>query len=252
VSFLAAEEGSKARIVVLGDQTIEEPGWEVGWPLAMTDDAGVVAYQLTHLETGKACVAVSGRKGEEFDAVGTPVLSADGATVAYRAQKDGVSFVVVNGRRGPEFPFMKDPVLSADGKSVAYAAARDGQWFVIADDFTLAVDHEPLHVFIGPDHRFVGYSYLESHPEGGSSARVVVDGKPGESFSLTGRPIFSPDGSRFAYTAERAGKRYIVIGDRALEVTGKVSDPVYSPDGRRVGYGTRIGQEVWWKILEVP
>ena len=86
VSFLAGNEGGTNRTVVLGDQPIAVEGFVVGWPLAMTDDAHVIACQLTDTQSGKACIAVDGRRGELFDAVGTPVLSSDGKVVAYRAQ----------------------------------------------------------------------------------------------------------------------------------------------------------------------
>jgi hypothetical protein len=30
-----------------------------------------------------------------------------------------------------------------------------------------------------------------------------------------------------------------------------VWDVVFSPDGKSVGYGVKIGQELWWKVEEL-
>ncbi len=252
VAFLAGGEGGRDPIITLGDQVIETAGWVVRWPLAMTDDAGVVACQLTQATSEKACIAKNGQRGETFDAVGTPVLSADGKVVAYRAQLGGCHFVVVGDRKQPTFDFVKDPALSPDGKHFAYAAARGNRWLLVVDTIERSLDAEPVDVFIGPDHRFVGWSYLEPSASGGSKARVVVGDRLGEPFDLVGRPSFSPDGSRFAYFAERGDRRYIVVGERTVEVTGQLSNPVFSRDGTQLGYGARIGRELWWKVLSCP
>jgi hypothetical protein len=252
VSFLAGNEGGADRIVVLGDEVVAVPGYVVGWPLAMTEDARVLACQLTDATSGKACVAVDGRPGEAFDAVGSPVLSRDGRVVAYRAQLGDSHFVVVGARRERTFEFVKDPALSPDGACVAYAGSRAGRWFLVVDGDERAVAHEPVDVFVGPDRRFVGWTYLEPTAGGGSVARVVVGERTSEPFDLVGRPLFSPDGSKVAYVAEHAGRAYIVVDDRRVEVRGRPSDPVFGRDGRQLGFGARVDRELWWNVVDCP
>jgi hypothetical protein len=252
VSFLAGNEGGTNRIVVLGDQPVSVEGFVVGWPLAMTEDARVIACQLTDAQSGRACIAVNGHRGELFDAVGTPVLSSDGKVVAHRAQLGDKHFVVVGERRERAFDFVKDPALSADGSWVAYAAARGGQWFLVVDGNERALDHEPVDVFVGPDRRFVGWTYLEPAPNGGSTARVVVGEHRSEQFDLVGRPVFSADGSKVAWFAERGGRTYIVVGDRLIEIRGRPSNPVWSRDGRQLGFGVRLDRALFWNVVDCP
>lgn len=251
VSFLAGEDGGSKRLVVLGDLAIVEAGWVVDWPLAMTDDASVVAYRLNDATSGKACVAVNGRRGKSFDAVGNPVLSEDGKVVAYRAQIGNTHCVVSNDTQGAAYDFVKGPALSPDGRSVAYAAARGHQWYLVTGTTEHALDVEPTSVFIGSDSRFAGWTYPEALPGGGSRTRVATAAGPGEAFDLVGRPCFSPDGSEVAYFAERGDKSYIVVGARELQVEGQPGDPVFGADGRRVGYGARVGRELWWTELAI-
>ncbi|HZN41079.1 MAG TPA: hypothetical protein VFD82_19890 [Planctomycetota bacterium] len=252
VSFLAGNEGGTDRTVVLRDQPIAVEGFVVGWPLAMTEDARVIAYQLIDAQSGKASIAVDGRRGELFDAVGTPVLSDDGKVVAHRAQLGESHFVVIGDRRERAFDFVKDPALSADGTWAAYAGARGGQWFLVVDGNERAVEHEPADVFVGPDRRCVGWTYLEPAANGGSTARVVVGERRSEPFDLVGRPVFSADGSKVAWFAERADRSYIVAGDRMIEIRGRPSNPVWSRDGRQLGFGVRLDRELWWNVVDCP
>lgn len=112
----------------------------------------------------------------------------------------------------------------------------------------MPVDHQPSYVFLSADGRSVGYS----HDAGDSRVRVVVDGRPGELFTVVGLPVFSPDGRTVAYAADDGKTQYVVIGASKVQVSGRASDPVFSPDGRKVGYGARIGREVRWNVLDVP
>jgi hypothetical protein len=219
----------------------------VSWPLVF-GERGTVACRLTSRLTEKGCIAVDGRRGPEFDRVGPPVLSRDGSHVAYRAHEGERGFVLVDGHRSPECDFLSDPAISADGTTVAYGEKRDGKWSLVVGARRVPIDHQPSHVFLSPDGRRVGYVC----DAGGSKVRVVVDGKPGDSFSLVGLPVFSPDGRTVAYSADDGPKQFVVIGSTRVEVAGRESDPVFSADGRKVGYGARIGREIWWKVLDVP
>jgi len=221
-----------------------------GWPLAFSADGSVVAHRLWQVK-GKRCrVVVNGREGPEFDGVGQPFLSADGAVVAYRAERNDEYFIRVGDRDGPAFEFVTDPAVSADGSTVAYAASQEGRWFLVAGARKIPLAGHPDMVFVSPDGRQVGWVDRESLPEGGYKMRVAVPGRVGETFSIVGRPAFSPSGATFAYAADEGARRFVVIGPRKVETPHRVSDPVFSPDGRHVGYGARIGRELWWRVVE--
>ena len=252
MAFLAGEQGRQ--VVVVGDRVLSEhgPEWAVSWPIALSADGGAVACRLTHTKTNRGCVAVNGRKGAEFDAVGPPALSGGGKVVAYRAREGDRWFVVVGNERGPAYGFVSDPALSADGSVAAYAAERGGQWVLVVGGRETAVDRQPSSVFLSEDGRSVGYWCFERERDGSSRMQVVAGGKRGEAFALVGRPVLSPDGRTVAYAADDGDRLYVVVGDRKFEVVGRASDPVFSPDGKQVGYGARIGREIWWKVLDVP
>lgn len=248
MAFLAGVRGT--RRVFVDDRPIDYgPDWVVGWPLALSRDGGTVACTLEHLKTRRACVGIDGRRGEEFDRVGTPALSSDGKTLAYRAQEGPACFAVVNGRKGPAFDQMIDPVVSEDGSTVAYAAARAGRWSLRVGDRESPLPERPFQLFISRDGASVGYVLLE--PGAGRTARVVAHGLRGDAFSVVGRPRFSPDGKTFAYAADDGYDQSLVVRRRRIPVAGRITDPVFSPDGRRVGYGARIGRELWWKVVPV-
>ena len=218
-------------------------GWAVSWPVAFSEDGSTVAVRLT--SASKACVGVDGLRGEEFDQVGTPVLSRDGTRVAYRAHRGDRCFVVLGNQQGPACELMTDPAISADGRTVAYGARRNGRWVLVVGDRETALDVAPARVFLSDDGRAVGY--VEA-----SEARVAVPGRaPGETFSLVGRPVFSPDGRTIAYAADVGNTPYVVVGDRKVPAPGRASDPSFSADGRKVGYGTRVGREIAWKVLDL-
>ncbi len=197
------------------------------------------------------CVALDRRRGEEFDRISGPALSRDGTRVAYRAQQGGRSFVVIDAERGPDVEMMSDPAISADGRVVAYAARRDGRWRIVTDGREIPLEGQPSAVFLSGDGRSVGW-LLTLGSDGASKVRVVVDGVAGEPFAIVGRPLFGPDGRRVAYAADDGDRQYVVIGTTKVRVSGRLSDPVFSADGTKVGYGARIGRELWWKVLDVP
>jgi hypothetical protein len=252
VAFVAGEGGRQIIVLDEAEYSRYGPDWLVSWPLCFSESGGVVACRLTSKKSQRGCIAVDGRRGEEFDQVGPPVLSRDGKRVAYRAHQGDRCFVVIDGERGPDFEFMSDPAISADGTVVAYGAKQAGRWCLVVGDRRTPVDHQPSLVFLAPDGRSVGYWHSESPGSGSSRVRVVVDGKPGDTFSMVGSPVFSPDGKTVTYAADDGGRQYIVVGGRSVQVTGREGDPVFSPDGRKVGYGARIGREIWWKVLNVP
>ena len=215
------------------------------YPVEFSGDGTVVAYPL------QGRIVVSGVAGPEFDGVGFPSLSRDGRVVAYRVQRGDRSQIRFGDREGPPFARVTDPVVSADGSTVAYGAEDAEGSLVFAGDRKVRVERLPFQVFISDDGRLVGWIASESKPEGGSRLRVVSEGSKGEAFGLVGKPVVSPTAPLVAYGAEEGGRKVVVIGDRKVETPNRISDVSFSPDGRFVGYGARIGRELWWKVIEV-
>jgi len=74
--------------------------------------------------------------------------------------------------------------------------------------------------------------------------RMVVNGDAGKAYDTIGTPIFSPDGSKIAYTAEKdasAGARgaastVVVLEERESPAFEQVTSLQFTGDGRHVGY----------------
>ncbi len=77
------------------------------------------------------------------------------------------------------------------------------------------------------------------------AAFMVVDGKAGEEFqSVTDSLVtWTPDGSKFIYTAVNGGRNFVVVNNEAFAVEGlKGYKPFVMPDvGNRYGYATYDG-----------
>jgi WD40 repeat protein len=197
-------------------------------------------------------VVVNGREGPGFEMAGRPSLSRDGRVVAHWAIRDDGYFVRIGDRDEPAFDFVIDPVVSADGSTVAYAGERDQNWFLHVGGKETALAVRPQSLFLSADGRQVGWIEHQDLPAGGSKMRVVAFGKEGKSYGIVSGPAFSPNEALVAYGAEDEIRKFVVIGTREIETPDRAGDPVFSPDGRTVGYGARIGRELWWKVLNVP
>lgn len=74
--------------------------------------------------------------------------------------------------------------------------------------------------------------------------RMVVNGAPGKAYETIGTPIFSPDGSRIAYTAEKdanamargAAGTVVVVEKEESPAFEQVTSLQFTGDGRHVGY----------------
>lgn len=167
------------------------------------------------------------------NAGGSYVVSPEGAHVAYVGMKGTRLSVAVNGVEGPIFDELYTPdgrsyfcpqqagawnanqgsdvpvIFSTDGEHYAYAGRQGEEYVIIYDGkeigrgprTTLALNYGPLTMT--PKGRQVYWAEMQHNPSR-SSWRLVMTGKPGPwSGNQTMKPVFSPDESRYAYTAVR-------------------------------------------------
>lgn len=186
--------------------------------------------------------------GEADDASASPVLSLDGSRLAYIAQREDKVSVVVRGeiwkaRAGAA----SSPVFSPDGEKVA-VIFDDGtatetlgmpnlntRWLDGMDE--AAMDESGAWVLRQPDGKC--YLWIDDQQSLGPFQRAIT-------------PTWSPDGERLALRVQNEDGWRIVVGKTESPPFTKVGPPVFSSDGSKVAFGAQDGEEVWWKVMELP
>ena len=190
----------------------------------------------------------------------TYFLSQRGVHLACVTNKGSRSIVIVDGVEGPKFdqlllcngqPYTKGnpptdidasgagPVLfSPDGEHCAYCG-RQGEDLVIMLDakelarvpFTaMALGYVPLSFTPQGNHLY--YMLLG---QDNSGYRLIVDGKPAPASADPPQPVFSRDGSRYAYVATRRedrGTKFLVLDGKNAGYFG--DSPGFTADGKHL------------------
>lgn len=66
---------------------------------------------------------------------------------------------------------------------------------------------------------------------------VILNGQESPLYDCVGNPVFSPDGSQFAYSACLDGKTFVVIDGSPLpSAYTSISEIAFSPDGKKIAY----------------
>lgn len=201
------------------------------------------------------------KEGPLYDSIKQLVISADGASVAYLAEKGGARVVVLNGQEKP-FPagdLVGSLVLRPGNKGLGFLTASTGTCTLhqpFSNDGILKRQYDEVgELAYSSDGG--GYVYLgrkETPGRKGRSIFLVVNGKEGPKFDKIIKPVFSPDGQRVAYRVRQDGKRFMVVSDLNGKVIRQCPDyemvfpPVFSADGKLLAYGAKDGAKLIWKV----
>lgn len=196
---------------------------------------------------GKAAVAIDGRlEPAEYDDIELITFSPDGGRLAYLARSGRRALLIVDGKPGPLYDdiSLSCVTFSPDGKRLAYGALRGEKWYVVLDGKEMpASGHDFVGYFaFSPD----GGRFVYAAGKGRSTTKqaVVVDGRQGPYYEMTGEPVFSPDGKRLAYVAiEDHDHRLVVVDGKPGKKYNGVNKPVFSSDGRHVAYSAIKGEQ---------
>jgi WD40 repeat protein len=206
--------------------------------IALTRTGKRYAY-ASQLGPGEGAQLVfDGVSGPIYDAVDSPVFSADGAHLAYRATKGKQQFVVLDGQPQKMVDQISDAtmVFSPDGKHLAYAAV-DGGGARIMFDGTESPPYDKL--LLGP-----GYSLKGAHTatvvQKGGEQWVMLDGTEQAKFDglVAGDLTFSGDENHLAYGVKRGNKSMVILdGQPQMEFDALGNSTLrFSPDSKHLAY----------------
>ncbi len=284
-------KGTKRHVVVDG-KGHPEYGHVDEHSLIFSPDGKRLAYAVGKMGTKtitKWFAVVDGKPQPEYDDIGKPkpvgnryqrrlIFSPDGKRVAYVAKRGSKYLVVVDGKPGPEYRDIVEgsPLFSPDGKRVAYAAMKPDKLVFAVVDGIPGPGHDGIdnHTLVfSPDGKRVAYAAKK-----GRKWLLVVDPSPGDSRLRQGyagqageaggkggpeydrirKPVFSPDGKRVAYVAQKGnwGRggvqifQVVVDGQPGPVYDEIVTRPTFHADGR-VEY-LAVEYETLLRVKHVP
>jgi Tol biopolymer transport system component len=173
-------------------------------------------------------------RGKDFGHEDLYLLNADGTWTRLTDADGGIS--------GGSF--------SPDGSQIVYSVwPNSGHRAIYIDDVAGGAPRlvtkdvaYPYHPTLSPDGSEI--AYFDGHGDWGNSLRVInVDGSDvreltGPDYGHTDALVWSPDGSRLAFSLESGGGLFIVGADGSglRQLASDGSNPAWSPDGSRISY----------------
>ena len=144
---------------------------------------------------------------------GTRAVSPDGRHVAFVAKVEGGEAAYVDGAAGKTYPAVASDPLSEAGPGSPFTFSRDGR-------------------------RVAYVANLSTDARARGPRRVVADGGEGPVFDYvwSGGLHFSDDGKHLAYTAERGGKRFVVVDGAEYGPYERVTTPAFRDHGDGGGF----------------
>ncbi len=142
---------------------------------------------------------INGERIGEYEAAYDPVFSANGASHAFTASREGRECVVFNGEAGEWFKDIEsDVVLSPDGTQIGYCAEDQGKAFAVINQIKGPQYRIAVQIRFSP--ALDTFAYVVED-EGRQSRLILPEGPgPGYNDGLSDF-LFSADGRHFAYVA---------------------------------------------------
>ena len=162
-------------------------------------------------------------------------FSPDFRSVAFRAHQDNKQTIIINGKKGNLYDAVGTPVFTRDGKHFAYSAHNGNNWFLILDGQEKAIEESSIisgYVF-SPDNKNIAFIINDGHKQ-----RINYKGIDGNKFDYINENSinFSSDGVSLAYSAQKDNKHLIVFNGDESTPYDEVGFPVMSPDGQDIAF----------------
>ncbi len=202
-------------------------------------------------------VVLDGKEGESYPGVGDVRFIPTTQKLYYRAYRNNQKLLVMEGQSARAMPFASFflPVFSPNGRRMAYVKLTDWE----TKEETTSREQVVLDDRPGKVYRRIPYASLVFSPDSLSLAyfaydvdrkcMLVVNGNESRKLydGCDRSPVFSPNGRRIAYWAERDGKWHVVVDGKEIGVYERTGDIVFSPDSRRLAFVA--GREKDWRVV---
>jgi len=236
--------------IVSGKRESPEFDFPLDMPLISVDGTAM-AYVEKHRDRKKGNLVVCSldmklrMTGREYDDIVR--ISGDRAVsrLAFIANQEGKQRVVsvvlsakkqVQESEGPLFDQILTLDVSADGAHLAYLARRDKTVLLVKNGVELPF----------PEHEMRSQTLISRNGRSFNAGSIlgaffpVMDGKRfGDTYDGIRDPVFSADGSQFAFVARTGDKHYVVANGSPGPRYDMVVGPQFSPDNSRLVYRAR-------------
>jgi hypothetical protein len=231
--------------------------------LALSSDGRRVAY-AKHEKDGWTVVA-DGTAQQKYEAIGASpdnvvsfpslYMSPNGKHLAYYATRAGRWMVVVDGKEEESYRGVDMFTFSDDGEHWAYVAGETGRFYCVHDGKQGAQRYGILDLAFRPGTNSVAYVVL--YPD---SYTIVTDSQETRRLdSVSGGPVFSPDGRHLAYSAKTAVGMPLSLFVDGVAIKGLQGVPeliqqiILSADGTHLAYVQSDGRGTpYERVVHTP
>lgn len=194
---------------------------------------------------GKHCVRLRGLEQGCFDGVDVHSIAFDsaGEHAAYAVRVGARWGIAVDGRAGPLFGAVGAPQLSPDGKHVAHAAEAAGGWVVVRNGVTGDPFDAVVTASLRFDRSGNHVAYVARR---GAGMHVVLDSAVSPPWQTVGELVFGPTGTNapaLHFSARNWAGWLVVSAGRAAAVFDSVRALAVLPDGRPAYVAIERGRE---------
>jgi hypothetical protein len=230
----------------------ESPDFDMPFEMPMiSPDGNKMAYIEQHFDTKKSNLIVCNLdmkkriKGKDYDAIARIKASKTNSRFAYIVVKNGKQAVVsadfpatdvLSENEGPTFDQILTLDVSDDGAHLAYLARLDKTVLLVKDGVELPF----------PEHEMRSQTLIAKNGRAFNAGVTrglfspIMDGKNyGDSYDGIKDPVFSADGSLFAFVARKGNMHHVVVNNSSGPQYDMVVAPQFSPDGSRLIYRAR-------------